>query len=543
MRLLIQSPPQRRRLTLCAVFFCILSTTGCLDSNFRESIPKFTTDKTRIEVSADPQAGKTEIKDTLTVISTESWSAEIWPEADWVRISTNSDLNLSGSLEYTDIVLSFDEYADRTQDRTGTSLIITTTGHDPIEIPVVQKALAPRMSVTGNGIPKIAAEGGSFAIDVLSNWHWSVTVQEGSADFVSIDTPEGYRDGSITVSVSPTSDTDSEREGVLVLKCEGCENIEIRFTQDALVPMLKIDMAEVCELPVPCGGEQPVIFSCNEHWRATLKDVSAGVSLSTEEGDIMNNELSVIFPEIDVYTESCLVGRKATVVITTDSGLTDEVTFVQNCIVLPFRKYPDTFGWSQTNTCLKEDGTNSTENVLPRNSNGKKGETGPIGGEKTIRCHDHNGYGYILWTGDATGDLYIEANGVVIGSLTEGLTPESPAFSISTPAVEGLRLSRVQMMLGLCDEDRNGKNWEVYATGTTAAITDGAIVISGGEPQTVSDYAPAAATTESFAADITDNQASMFDFRLNDTTAGKSYLIVGTYRMVIRWIIFHYEQE
>lgn len=549
-----------------AAIAAIVAATGCMETNYYESAAKLSSDCAKITAPASTEAEGSTISASVEIRSNRSWSASLPAEAGWVRLSADHHLNLSGVEEATTLTLSFDEYDVRESRQV---MLSVTTENRKLTIPVVQSAFVPQLSVsTPTVFDDISFEGDTLLVCVVTNCAWEAAIKPGATADAVPDRTKGFRNDSLYVTVGRNTDTAAGKTATLVLSTPGHEDVEVVFNQQkySLDPFLKIDRSPKRTMVPAPGGNIPVPFSTNENWTASLKDISgSGISLSSESGS-QDDGLTISFPEKLNNQGASLDRNSATVVILTESGLTDEVTFIQHgCLLHSFRKFesfPETAGWTLTANNLYV-AKGSGKLLIPRYNGGRTGKcvyveacegvttsTGALSGEKTHEGWSPEGYRYVFWAGPGLstddggmGMLYCEAQGLVIGSDKAGLTPLDPAYYIETPAIEGKRLVRVQIMLGMSDETMGLKNWEKYATGKSTAIVtaDGSAVVSGGELQSARSFDCTANVPSDFQDEFANHKESLLDFILSDTPAGASCRIVGTYRQVIRWWILYFE--
>ena len=340
----------------------------------------------------------------------------------------------------------------------------------------------------------------------------------------------------LSAIIKTNYDVESGKEATVILSAENAEDITINISPEICVPKLEIDAGQIMTDVLPGPGSYLIAFDTNETWTAALTDDSSeGITLSAEDGE-PGDELFVTFPS------ATLTGASATVVITTNSGLTETVTFTQKgCLFIPFRMWPDNNGWSKHATSLT--GGSSNKYDIPRSVDDSNAY---VAANDSYIGKDSSGWQYTFHAGTEETMFRSEHSGLVIGSVTQ-----NPAFYIEFPAVEGKTLKRVQIMLG--NSDVKLTNWEQTATGTSGYMTDSeGNITSGGEIQQVKTYQKteewktnpdnaAQLLQDSFYLDYTNHTESMFDFVLTATQPGTAYRYVGEYRQVIRWFILYYE--
>lgn len=473
-------------------------------------------------------------------------------------------LDRTEGMKCDSVTVTIGENPDVNATRTAT-LILSTSGHDDIEVVFNQQKRKPYISIDGPLEYSVTCNGGTFTIDLASNTAWTAKVQEGATASATVSPAVGNRSAEINVEIAPNTDTASGKTATVVISAAECEDISVVFNQDKLIPFLTVDKSKLDTVIPVIGGDVAIPFTTNENWTASLKDISgSGIKLSADSGSWLNTDLSITFPVKLADQGASLDVNKATVVLKSSSGITEEVTFIQyGCLFQAFRKFsafPETEGWTITTRYLYRE-ESGTSNLIPRYDDGRKGKAvtveagtadnaGALGGATPYDAWTPEGYKYVLWAGPGltaadggVGLLYVDAQGLVIGSDKKDLSPTSPAYYIQTPAIEGKRLVRVQMMLGISDKDRGAKNQEIYATGTSAAVVsaDGSSIVSGGGLQTVLSFSSKTNNPANFQEEYEKHGESLFDFKLEGTATGTSYRIVGTYRQVIRWWILYFE--
>lgn len=574
------------QLTLSLLLVASLCATGCLETEFSESESRFEVSASSVEVHGYPLRNEAVVRDTINVISNRSWSAEVLDGESWVNLSRNSNSNISKTTETTMVVMEFGENLDPNASRNAT-LRITAKDHEPINVSIVQKPFEPRLEV--DALEYLVPPGDTtLVVDVYANCAWEPTTVGDL--FFETQKSQSSKNGKLKVYFSEIVGTGDPIEYTITLTApEYGKSIELKFYQELKASEVKIDMDPVVEVPSYSYSTE-VEFKSNEDWTAELLEgTSPGVNLfvKTTEEDGENDHNMILGYQnysngsgayncefgsvvdgmayssgLYVYWPSYRDGTElvAVVKITNASGASSQVTikltpfalfpFSSNPIViLPFRTYPDEFGWSSNNYCWFKNENNMEIGFPVRNANGRKDTYGAgylANKNDVFSCYDLSGYDYSIFSGGAQSDLYVNSGGFVIGSNEAGRSLENPSFWITIPAVEGKTLKGVRIMTGLSDRNHpvgKPENAEVHATGRSAAITDlSGNVVEGGQEQTVSDYAPVTTSIASFEYEYDYFVTSMFDFKLTGTSQNTPYRIVGTStRMIIRWIIFYYE--
>ena len=510
-----------------------------LDSSLSEKEAKLSLDKTEIEVEAASFYENEQITDTVTITSSRSWSLAPVVEAAWMKISKDNGLNLGKVLKNWVVELVFED--NTLSEERLVDLAISIDG-DKILLPIKQKAFSPVLELKSENSYTIPEVGDTITLDIRCNCNWTAQVDPSSTAKASIAQSGGYKSGTLDVIVKDNSDTQSGKEAVVIISAEGAADLTVNLMQDVCIPRLSID-AELSETAVlPVAGHSKLVFETNEKWTAALEEgASEGVTLSVEEG-VPGDELTVYFPN------ATLEGASATVTITTASGLTESLTFVQRgCLFISFRKWADNNGSGSTDrTSLYSWETGKYE--IPR-YDVPKGDGNAAYSENPQSIwveKDKNGNKFTFYVGDGQVDgiFYSNHSGIVIGSITQ-----NPAFYIEFPAIEGKTLKEVKLMLG--NSDVNLTNQESTATGTVSYMTDTeGNVLDGGNRQGVRTYQKTPEwhpnekgqlTQPSFSYDYYDHTESMFHFTLTNTQPNTIYRYYGEYRQVIRWFILYYE--
>ena len=526
------------KLTLMTALMSV-AVLGCtqgspLDSDLSEAVAILETDKTRIEVESASFHADEFVTDTLTVTSSRSWSLARSAESPWLTTSRDNGINLGKIVKEWPLALTFEDNTDPDNTRS-VSLSLTIDG-DRKDIDVLQKAFVPSLGIETPDTYNVPESGDTLDISIRSNCAWTAKVGDASTASVTLSTSEGYKSGVLSAIIKTNYDVESGKEATIVLSAENAGDVMINISQEICIPRLEIDAGQIMTDVLPGPGSYLIAFDTNETWTAALTDDSSeGITLSAEDGE-PGDELFVTFPS------ATLTGASATVVITTNSGLTETVTFTQKgCLFIPFRMWPDNNGWSKHATSLT--GVSSNKYDIPRSVDDSNAY---VAANDSYIGKDSSGWQYTFYAGTEETMFRSEHSGLVIGSVTQ-----NPAFHIEFPAVEGKTLKRVQIMLG--NSDVKLTNWEQTATGTSGYMTDSeGNITPGGEIQQVKTYQKteewktnpdnaAQLLQESFYLDYANHTESMFDFVLTATQPGTAYRYVGEYRQVIRWFILYYE--
>ena len=504
-------------------------TLSIWDSNLAENESILNFDKTSVEVEAASFHADEKVTDTVIVTASRSWSLAPVVESPWLSVSRDNGLNLGKVRKEWPVIMSFED--NTLSEERLVDLSVSIEG-DRVLLPVKQKAFTPVLTLKSESIFNIPEVGDTVTLEIRSNSRWTARVEESSTAKLSLSASEGYKSGSLYVVIQANSDTKSSKEATVVLSAEGVEDVNVSITQDICIPRLVIDSENSETDVLPAAGYSKLIFDTNEDWTATLAEgASEGVALSSTEGSPAD-ELSVYFPT------ATLDGASATVVITTASGLTESVTYVQRgCVIISFRMWPDNNGWGSANKTSMLGWSSGTYDI-PRSS----ADTGAPG---IWYENDSDGRKYTYWNGSTEGQcmFHSEACGLTIGSIVE-----NPAFYIEFPAIEGKTLKEFKLMLGNSDvKFKDNKNCEATATGTTGFIADATgVAVAGGELKEVRTYQKdadwnATNTIPSFYSDYFNHSESMMHFVLTGTEPGTAYRYYGEYRQVIRWFILYYE--
>ena len=519
---------KRTKLILLATGMAMLVLScnqgSILDSDFAKADACLDLGTEVVEVDPASFHADSSVTEIIKITSSRSWSLAINDDVPWLETSHTSGINIGKVLKEWPVTLTFED--NQTESRE-TTINVTVEGNSVV-LPVRQKKFEPVLTLESPASYHLAENGDTISLSIRSNCNWTATLS-GTAK-ASLSKETGFKSGDLLCIVKTNLDTSSEKEATIVLSAEGAEDVIINITQDICVPRLDID-EELSQTDVlPAKGDSKLVFETNEKWTASLKDgASAGVTLSTKSGD-PGDELFVQFPD------ATLEDAGATVVITTASGLTDELTFTQRgCILISFRKWPDNNGYTLIAMPLVNYETGKYD--IPRDK-----ADFPAG---TYVQKDAQGRKYTFWTGQTEGQsmFHSEACGLTLGSIVD-----NPAFYIEFPAIEGKRLAEVKVMLGNSEVGfKDGTKREATATGKRSSITDGSgNVVGGGAAQEVSTYQKdndwnTTLTIPSFDSDYRNHSESMFHFTLTDTQPGTAYRYVGEYRQVIRWFILYYE--
>lgn len=221
---------------ILASFLGLATVTGCLDSDFAESEVMLQV-QDRVEVASD-LVNWEPVTFSLGVTSNRSWSASLTTDAPWLTVLTPSRSNVGNVSESASLKLQFEDWGDPVNDRTAT-LHISTEGASK-DVAVVQKALVPRFElVSPETYFGISEAGETFYLRIKSNWHWKVSLLADKTDAkVTLDCTEGFRDGTIAVTIGKNTDN-YPKSAYLLLASDavGPETYTVIFHQNHAQPL------------------------------------------------------------------------------------------------------------------------------------------------------------------------------------------------------------------------------------------------------------------------------------------------------------------
>lgn len=214
------------------------------------------------------------VTDTITITSSVSWTTSV-VTADggaWVRPSVNERINVAGSPETVQLVLTFDRYrgsSPRTAD-----LYIHGAGLDSaLVIPVTQKAWAPVLEAYAYGESVgVPAKGGECYVVIRSNTEWTARIDASASTTNPVLSPgAGEGTGAVLLSFPANVDDEKAAMATFVASADGCTPVKLEFVQQQSERFFRLD-GEVPEEIAPYEKSVYIPLRSNGPWTAELSD-------------------------------------------------------------------------------------------------------------------------------------------------------------------------------------------------------------------------------------------------------------------------------
>lgn len=282
-----------------AAFFAVCS---CLQqANDYESEALLSVDRPVIRVGADPAT------DTILVSSNRAWSVIPDPECDWITFDTLEHINIIGASDVTPLAVSVGDNIGK--DIRSGSFRIVGEGISKT-VMVEQREIIYRLSVNSPlEYSDLDDRGDKVEIGIKTNYNWTAKVKEGSDAVVTMTTPSGYRDATLTVELGKNSDMSTGKTATIVIEVPECDPVEIVLGQKAAVPFVKCYIPEKERYLDPSmfsslGGTRWFNVESNVPWTASVNEeesTAKGIVLRVTEGE--NNmesfKVQVTEPNLD----------------------------------------------------------------------------------------------------------------------------------------------------------------------------------------------------------------------------------------------------
>lgn len=215
---------------LSPVVFC-----GCIQGKYYEGVPLIAVSEESVMVEAAVRDGYDIIADTLTVTSNRSWGLNVTDAqgnvADWVKVSVEDNMNLSGMTQDTRVILTFDP--NWTTSAREASLVITSAECERT-VQIIQTGALSNLAIDREQTrTSFGPRESQTRIHFRTNSSWSASVAEGST----------IRD--IVLSKSSGNDQDTYLDVTFGLPYAGGEKrASIVFDVDGMDHQVSVDLVQ-----------------------------------------------------------------------------------------------------------------------------------------------------------------------------------------------------------------------------------------------------------------------------------------------------------
>lgn len=278
------------------IFFTILAAglifSSCLqEQGSFESEPAISIDSRVLSAGAD------HCDRQLEITANRGWN--IIPEegVDWFTVSTLENVNIGGRTQTVPVTVSFADNPDK-KDR-ASSFRIYGEGIDRT-VYVNQNAIIYRLSISSaKEFNDIDDRGAELSVKIKTNGKWTARVKQGSTADITLENPEGYRDGTLYVIIGGHSDMESGKTATVVISVPDCEDQEIVFNQKPAIPYISIKTPGSNEVPyvnpgiIPSiGGSRYFKIVSNTDWTAKVNEEETTASCVTVSALMGHGDMS-----------------------------------------------------------------------------------------------------------------------------------------------------------------------------------------------------------------------------------------------------------
>lgn len=265
---------------------------------------------------------------TVSFRTNSSWSANIEDGA-----TAGVSLSPSSGDGDAQITVSFGENADTEAFKEATLVITAAQVEEPVTVHFIQAKAIPVIltaSLEQVKVPAYMPDGSTVTgtLDISSNVSWSASV---TSDWVTVHPANWSNDSFVTGNATLTlsfQDYDSLTENrtciLRIATDDGKKTLEIPVIQNKKEAFVQFTGGST-EYIGSEAGNITLEFVSTGDWTASLKNAADGISLPVTSGNKDANTLTVEFAEFMCAGQT----RTATVVLTSASGITDEVTVFQ----------------------------------------------------------------------------------------------------------------------------------------------------------------------------------------------------------------------
>jgi len=220
---------------------------GCIDKV--QTVPvELASDKEEVFVVADAVTGDGELSKTVTITSNRSWSAHLndldnpIDESDptqsvpWGALSVEEHPNVTNVIDKVDLVIEFNRNYSKEQNNG--VLNIYCEGKLRKSISLTQAGVVYKVSASLDQEGPVSDNGGTVFIDVQSNAHWTVKLDESSTADVKLLTTEGDDSGEIKLRMRSNDDA-VEKTAKVIVSADECEDAIVEIKQSPVDPTIK----------------------------------------------------------------------------------------------------------------------------------------------------------------------------------------------------------------------------------------------------------------------------------------------------------------
>lgn len=225
---------------LSPVMFCC-----CIQGKYYEDTPEISVSEESVTAEAAVRDGYDIIADTLTVSSNRSWGLNIVDAqgnaVDWITVSVEDNMNLSGMTEKTPVILTFDP--NWTTSVRLANLVITSAECEKT-VQITQRGASHNLAIDKeHTVTSFGPRDSQTRIYFKTNSNWSASVAEGATirDVVLSKSSGNDQDTYVDVTFGLPY-AGGEKNACVVFDVEGMEHqISVGLVQTGLVIELDFD--------------------------------------------------------------------------------------------------------------------------------------------------------------------------------------------------------------------------------------------------------------------------------------------------------------
>ena len=218
---------------------------GCIQEKYYEDKPEISVSEESVTAEAAVRDGYDIIADTLTVSSNRSWGLNIVDAqgnaVDWITVSVEDNMNLSGMTEKTPVILTFDP--NWTTSVRLANLVITSAECEKT-VQITQRGASHNLAIDKEQtVTSFGPRDSQTRIYFKTNSNWSASVAEGTTirDVVLSKSSGNDQDTYVDVTFGLPY-AGGEKNACVVFDVEGMEHqISVGLVQTGLVIELDFD--------------------------------------------------------------------------------------------------------------------------------------------------------------------------------------------------------------------------------------------------------------------------------------------------------------
>lgn len=256
-----------------AIFCC------CIQGKYYEGIPLLSVSEESVTAEAVVRDGYDSITDTLTVISNRSWGLNVVDAkgnaVDWINVSVEDDMNLSGMTRETQVVLTFE--SNWVTSVREASLVITSAECERT-VQITQAGASHNLAIDKEQTQTSFGPRDSQArIHFRTNSNWSASVAEGATirDVVLSKSSGNDQDTYLDVTFGLPY-ASGEKHASIVFDVEGMDHqVTVDLAQTGVVIEIVFDEQPFTEM-LPVSATEIGSLDYTYHWHGSDYNIQVG---------------------------------------------------------------------------------------------------------------------------------------------------------------------------------------------------------------------------------------------------------------------------